>query len=418
LSHLDRLRVGKYTAPSGAVFQFNFDDLGRQGGKKTDVSEIPQSDFAKVQDLGAKATQFRLELYFTGPDYDKTADAFWAALGEHGPGRLQHPRWGDLDVLAESYGQEEKFVDGLGRAVFSIDFIHAPPTPAIAVAIQTAAGVVAAAKASAAAASAAFASGYTSPAGAAAPTASTGFAIPALQDLMECKDRLRKTMREIKRTSLRMAGGLKELSQRINAETVAFINDLDQLIMAPVDLADALGSVIGASALAPVSVGIKLSSYIEEFNAVAFGPTSPAQAAINVLTVQAIASAGIEASATGDLASRSEAIAAHDRIVELYNLTRSAVENSEASASYIADPVAMQSLAQAAAAAKAYLLEVSFSLRSERRIILSGAATPLELVHRFYGDVDRLDEFCDQNHLQGDQLLIVPAGAEVSYYVG
>lgn len=402
MSYLDRLRLCRYTSPSGKVFELQFDDLGRESGKKSAVHELPQQDAAIVQDLGAQTTKFSMRLYVSGADYDTTADAFFAALAERGPGMLAHPRWGDVSVLATSYSQAERFVDGMGEAVFEVAFVHAPGTAAVASSATTGPAVASASQAARARAAAAMATSYGS---------------PYLRDLAECKDRVRKSMREIRRTMLRVVGSVKETAQRINAEILAIESDVDALVALPGDLAAAMESVVSAAASAPVAVVDKLAAYSELLLATIFGPpTTPAQASIAILTAQAIAGSAAESATAGEFASRAEAIAAHDALAELAAAARSAIEAAEASGGAVADPEAMEAQAAALAAARACLLETSFSLRVERRATLSGAATPLELAFRFYGDVLRLDELCAQNHFEGDRLLIVPAGTEVRYY--
>jgi prophage DNA circulation protein len=401
MSYLDRLRSGNYTSPSGRGFNFLFDDLGRQGGKKSATLEIPQSDSAIVQDLGGTATRFDLEIYFSGIDYDETADGFYAALAEPGPGLLAHPRWGDISVLATSYSQTERFVDGMGRAVFAVSFVYAPGT-AVTASANTAAAVASAGKVSNAAARRAAVATYK---------------VPVLSDLASCKDRVKKTVRGVRQSIMRVVSGLRQISQQINAELTAIESDIDGILASPQLLADAIGGVIQAAVEAPVDIGAKIAAYgdmlVQTFSD---PPETEAQAAIAVLTASAIAAAAVEASADGTLNSRDSAVGAHDDLVNLYRSAREVIELCERSGNYTSDPLAMAALAQAAAQAAAYLLEASFSLRVERRAILDGAATPLELVYRFYGDLDRLDEFEQQNHLQGDAVLIVPAGTEVRYY--
>jgi len=401
LSHLDRLRIGRYTCPSGITFDFQFDELGREGGKKSAVHELPQQDAAIVQDLGGTAVKFPLKIYFSGPDYDTVADSFFACLAEKGPGLLSHPRWGDVSVLATTYSQSEQFVDGLGEAIFDVSFVYAPGTAAVASSAATAPAVASSSQAARVRAQAAMAKDFGS---------------PKLRDLMETKDQIRKTLRETKRTMLKLTGSVKEISQRINAEIIAIDSDLDALLAFPQDFADALGSVISAAASAPFKIADSLAAYSDLASSIGTVPATAAQAAVAILTQALISSSATEASTSGGFASRAEAIAAHDSLVALADFARAQIENAEASGGITADPEAMEAQAAAAAAAAAYLLETSFSLRVERRKIIDGAASPVELAFRFYRDIGRTDELCAQNEFSGDFLLIVPAGTEVRYY--
>ena len=402
MSYLDRLREGSYISPSGAEFTFQFDELGRSGAKKAAVHELPQQDIASVQDLGGSAVHFALKIYFSGRDYDQVADAFWKALGERGPGTLRHPRWGDVPALALTYSQAESFVEGMGQAVFEVDFVHVP-SASIRVATNTSAAIKSAARAASAKAAEAF---------------ERHFEIPFLADLSACKDRVLKTVRSYQATMLKIVGSSKEIAQQFQGQVTAVENQIDTLIESPEDLATSIISLIALPATTTGGIIDKIAAYAASLAALpADEPASASQAAIATLVVLSISAEAAEAAASGVLSSRAEALAAHDAVEDIFSSACEAIENYERRTSYVTDPEAMQLLIALTAQVAAYLLEASFSLRVERRVILEGAATPLELVYRFYGSLDGLDEFCDQNHLQGDMIFIVPSGTEVRYYV-
>lgn len=64
-----------------------------------------------------------------------------------------------------------------------------------------------------------------------------------------------------------------------------------------------------------------------------------------------------------------------------------------------------------------YVLQVSFSLPTRRTIVLGTDRQILELLTELYGDVERFDEFVSDNHLNADEIEIIPMGREISYYV-
>ena len=72
----------------------------------------------------------------------------------------------------------------------------------------------------------------------------------------------------------------------------------------------------------------------------------------------------------------------------------------------------------AAALAVGYLTAYSFELIQERRIVLGRARTIIELAGELFGEVDaQLDRLIDTNKLTGDDLVELPAGREIVYYV-
>jgi hypothetical protein len=77
-----------------------------------------------------------------------------------------------------------------------------------------------------------------------------------------------------------------------------------------------------------------------------------------------------------------------------------------------------QALQQATATATGFLVELSFTLTQERRIVLDEARTIIDLVAELYGSVDdQLDFFISTNDLSGDEFTELPAGREVVYYL-
>jgi prophage DNA circulation protein len=126
MSYLDRLRPASFTSPSGKVIPFKYLELSREVGKKAVISEILDSDRSIAQDLGLQSPVFSVEALFTGEDYDQSADSFWAALSERykpsKSGKLNHPRWGNIDVIPMSWSQKEQFVSNAQMAVFNVTF--------------------------------------------------------------------------------------------------------------------------------------------------------------------------------------------------------------------------------------------------------------------------------------------------------
>ena len=64
-----------------------------------------------------------------------------------------------------------------------------------------------------------------------------------------------------------------------------------------------------------------------------------------------------------------------------------------------------------------YLIATSFTLGVERTLVLATPRTAIDLVSELYGGIGRLDEFMDANEFTGDQILELPIGTRVRYYV-
>ncbi len=79
---------------------------------------------------------------------------------------------------------------------------------------------------------------------------------------------------------------------------------------------------------------------------------------------------------------------------------------------------AYQQLQDAVALTAGFLVEISFSLKQERVIILDRNRTIIDLAAELYGSIDdQLDFLISSNDLSGSEILELPRGREIVYYV-
>jgi prophage DNA circulation protein len=406
MSYEDRLRAAKYRAPSGAIFELQFDEVERAGGKKAAVHEFPQQNTASVQDLGNVAEKFPMSVYFTGPDYDTQADAFWAALAERGAGSLQHPRFGDVSVLPLSWTQSESMVDELGRAEFKVEFLRVQTATVFPLTTQAAAGAVGSAVDDAVAKSDAVAAAGFDPASAADKAG-------VKANTLSWLDQYQKGFAAVLAVS-------EDVQTEANRVVRTVTSTIDDLLDDPAALFASLSNLAELPASIATSVVGKLDSYREQIVSIALMiPETYAQA---VSATQALLSAfgwSAAASTVGEIETREEAVAAADAVADISDAVTVALEGIEAAVpDFRGTPDGLAELVNAASTARASLLERAFSLRAEHWVTLATERTPLDLVAEFYGgSIDSLDEFIRTNALQGDEILLIPAGRAVVYYV-
>jgi len=64
------------------------------------------------------------------------------------------------------------------------------------------------------------------------------------------------------------------------------------------------------------------------------------------------------------------------------------------------------------------LVFISFSLKQERSLVLDRSRTIIDVVAELYGSVDdQLDFFINSNGLTGSEILELPKGKQVVFYV-
>jgi prophage DNA circulation protein len=398
VSFLDRLRECRYISPSGKEYTPLFDDVERSGGKKAAVHELPFRDVADVQDLGNQAEKYPMALYFTGPDYDQLADAFYAALREKGRGKLKHPRWGDIDVLPITRSQTEKLIDKVWYCAFQVDFIEAPDPASLTISTTTAAAIQAAADNAAAVAAAALSLQQS--------------ALKSQVELVKMKGKAVSVAASAVETLKSGTSGFDDVRSALVKAQKDITRNIDALTTDPMTLTDSLIQLIRTPADMVTAVTLKLGGFgkliLDNIVTLEGLTIGAALAIVPVLLGATVAAA--QSTASGTLASRADAIDAYNALTDSAASALAAVEG------YVDDPAALGAVRQLASDARARLLVESYSLPTERSMVLQGDSNPILLAQQLYGDPERFNDICDQNGLDDDFGFIVPRGTEIRWY--
>ena len=79
---------------------------------------------------------------------------------------------------------------------------------------------------------------------------------------------------------------------------------------------------------------------------------------------------------------------------------------------------AYQQLQESVAITAGFLVEISFTLKQERSIVLDRARTIIDLSAEIYGSIDdQLDFLIESNNLSGSEILELPKGREIVFYI-
>ena len=125
MSYRERLKKCTYTSPSGRFFDLEFEDLIMSLKKKTSIFEFLGSPAVYVQDNNIGARTIPITVYFSGDDHDLQANTFLKALSEIGAGKLQHPLYGLLTVVATGeITRADKLKTAANQSAFTIAFVE------------------------------------------------------------------------------------------------------------------------------------------------------------------------------------------------------------------------------------------------------------------------------------------------------
>lgn len=396
MSYRDRLRELVYiSAEKETEFRPFWFDLERSTEKKVAVHEVVGSDKASVQDLGNANQGYPHVLYFFGPDYDKTADAFYAALREKGAATLKSPRWGNLRVLPVKANQKEGFVDGSRAAIFEVDFIDAPADGVETVsntpeAIQSSADV-------------------------AAHKAATGKGMlsKTAAQLAEVKKAVKRTVQGYRNAFETLTSAVESVRDELESAARDIEYAIDTVAEAPTVLAQDLVGLARTPARLAAGINAKIEGYaslITDSIEALVGLDEPARATL-ATNLAGASIAMCECTTVGSLATRGDAVAARAALDAAISDAVAAFD-----AYYAPEPDVLSAIENLRAAASDYLLNAAYNLPSELSLVTDRAYFPLDLAHKLTGSADNFPALASLNGWCCDMLFVIPKGTEVRYY--
>lgn len=429
MSWEDRLREAAYTSPSGVRLRFEYVAVSRAIPKRTTVFDFPGVNDAYVQDNGFGARRYPLRCIFSGPDHDLDATRFEQALLERGIGRLEHPLYGTFDVVPSGeITRRDDLRDEANQSVIEVTFV----TSVAAV--------------------------Y--PDGQASLRSDVDAALDAFIDAMArqfgestaletvvAKANEETCVRGILTTvdrSLRdvVADAAEEVRREYEDRRQALELGAGMLVEEPAALAEELVAMVMAPSRTGTSITERMAAY-QELAAltIASAPARPWEAFVrgsatarrlttitndfhtSLVVGAAAVAGGVRSVLEHRFLARPAAIDAADAVLILFEeIVRWMDQGFEALASVgatggIDTGGAYQALHQAVALATGYLVDLSFTLLPERRIVLGRPRTIIDLAAELYGQVDeRLDFLIDTNDLSGSEVLELPRGREIVFY--
>lgn len=410
----DRLNAAAYTSPGGTRQTFEYEDVRRSVEKKTTAFDFPDADGTYVQDLGNTGRQYPLRLFFWGPDYDLAVAAFESLLLERGAGRLEHPAYGTVEVVPfGTITRRDDLKTAANQAVLEVTFwetigiiyptgqtdpgssvLSAVDAYNAAVSEQTAAALDLSAPSSLAS----FKNTY----GALLDTAEAG-----LQAVADTQDGVRRQFDAI--------------SDSIN-------RGIGVLVSTPLDLVFQTTLLIQAPARAAAAVSARLDAYNGLASSLLSGDGAvvsgggDAQGANTFYARDVFASSYVSGSVVSAVNAQFEtkaaALTAAESILGQLSNVEAWREQNYAALAAVDTGGAYQRLQEAVALTAGFLVGISFSLKQERAVVLDRARTIVDLSAELYGSVDdQLDFLISSNSLTGSEILELPEGRRIVYYV-
>lgn len=422
MSWEDRLLEAAVTSKSGTRLTFDYEDVRKSVEKKGTAFGFADADGTFIQERGHTGRQFPLRVFLSGEDYDLKANAFDALLLESGTMKLEHPIYGTVDVVP--FGpitRRDDLKTAANQAVIEVTFWET--------------------------------TGLLFPSSQSDPGSSVLSAVSEYSDAIseEFADviSLDTTIQGVTLENQYLAlldaaqGGLQAIADvqddvrtQFNAIVDSVNTGIDILISQPLTLAFQTAQLIQAPARALAAIEARLNAYRDLAESIfsdgSAAASSNPQTASNAfhtkdLYVSTYVSGAVLSTVNNQFITKTEALEAAQFVLQLMDEVTVWRDDSFAALADLTDTTtaaqldtgtSYQQLQEAVALAAGFLVEISFSLKQERRIVLDRNRTFVDLCAELYGETDEIyDFFISSNNLSGDEYLEIKRGREIVYYV-
>lgn len=405
MSWQERLREAAYTSPSGTRLTFDYEQTSEAFDKKTTAFEFADADGTFVQDLGRTGRRYALRVILWGDTYDTQASGWMAALAERGQGILEHPVYGRVDVVpVGTVRRRDDLVVRANQAVIEVEFFETIgliyPTSADEAAGQISALVTA------------------SGAAQAAQLADANI-LGTATNRADFLSRYNAALDQVSSTLGGVADTVASTQRQFDAIQKSINRGIDVLIRDPLTLAFQTQQLINTPARIVGQVSGRAGAYGDLFNSF-LGQTvgRDTQLYNTDMYASAVTSATALSMSTERYTKRPDAILAAEALLEQGDALAAWRDTNYAALGQIDQGGSWQASQELIAVTAGALVELSFGLAQERRIVLGSARSIVDLTYELYGTVDsKLDDMINDNDLSGDEVIELPQGREVIYYV-
>jgi hypothetical protein len=391
---------------------FDYEDVRVATQKNTLAYNFPDADGTYVQDLGKSGRRFPFRMFIWGSDYDTESDLFEAALVEPGIGKLEHPVYGVIDVVPfGAITRRDDLKTNANQAIFDVTFFETIGLVYPTVSGDPASSVVTAVDEYNEAQAQQFDNSTNLDSALEQSTAKGSY--QALTD--QSVDVLQV-----------IADTTAAVQSQFNAIRDSINQSIDTLIGEPLTLAFQSALLLQAPARANALIADRLSAYGDLLDTVTeqlFVPGLDSSNSNDFHAADVYASGYVSASVlsvvNNQFEIKTDALAAAETILDQMDKLTEWRDTNFGALVEIDTGEAYQQLIEAVGLAAGFLVEISFTLKQEKRFVTVRNRSFLELCAELYGVIDdeTLNFFINSNALSGAEIIEIPSGREVVYYV-
>lgn len=413
MTWLDRLQQAAYTSPSGVRITFDYENVSKSFDKKTTAFNFPDANGTYIQDLGHSGRRYPMRVIFWGDNHDIDAENFELSLQEIGQGQLEHPIYKVITVVPfGTVTQRDDLKTAANQSIIDVIFWETIgliyPTPQADPASNVLISV----------------DEYNTAA------ANEFDDLTSLETTVEQSifvNTYEVILNNVKDGLQSVADTQADTQKQFDSIYNSINQSIDVLISTPINLASQsiLFSQSPARALTNISARLSAYSDLTETIINQSGVTVPGNDSSNSnifhtsdLFASTLITGSVLSVVNNVFFSKPEALQAAEVVLDqLANLITWRDDNFQ-SLGEIDIGEAYQKLLDSVALTAGFLVQISFTLKQERRLILDRNRTIVDLVAELYGEIDdQLDFFITSNSLTGSEILELPLGRQVVYYI-
>ena len=435
----DRLKKAAFTSPVGVRTEFFYENVRANINKRDSIREPADFDGAFVQNFGIGASSYPMLCIFWGDDHDLEANNFLNLLVEPGTGILEHPLYGRIENVV-SFGPVSRRDDlktAANQTIFEVNFVQSSrfQFPGSILSAQDEIGVAL--------------GEFETAQGSAYET---DIKIAKAREKISMIDSVKAKVADVQRSMSKIAATVDEVENEFN-DGIAFINNnINSLVGDPLNLANDVIDLVKLPSRASAQIAATLSGYgnllaavIADSNGL-FSPSvgnsvnnqffnselfSRAAFASMLTASNAVASATREISGQSledfisqesqeqrPFSTQTEIIEVVEFLGTEFSRQNDWNEANRDSLTLLDTGEAYAALERSWSLTAGFLVQLSFSARQERIIILGEPRNFVELCGELYGVLDAaFDFFILTNDLTGDEIYELPRGRRIRYYV-
>jgi hypothetical protein len=407
----ERLIESAYTTPSGNRLLFIYEDVGYEFDKKGTSFDFPSTNGSYIQQLGNSSRRYPMICFFWGDNCDTESENFIKGLEEEGIGKLEHPIYGIIDALPlGTIKRRDDLKTASNQSIIEVVFFNTIGAIYPDSDNSLSSDVISTVEEYKNKASDSFGENID---------------LSSETKIITLKNKVLSYVSKINTSLKPLISTIGDINTFFTVTSDSITGGIDEILKTPTTLALQTIDLIHAPAKAFISITDKINSYKILSNDLLYDASNALKISkskndyiADKLFIETYSTATVLSVINNEFETKNEALLIAESILsqldtlnEWNDLQLDTLNEIDTGESY-------QKLQESIALTAGYLVQISFTLKQERSIVLDRNRTILDLCFELYGEVDeQLDFLINSNNLNGSEILELQKGKEIVYYV-